>query len=178
MAYLNITSKEDLTFAPFPTTARTAHNCTMDPLSITSGIIEAARLAGEVQAAFEEKRKFPGDENEQLLQIHDIVAGLQSALDHLVRQIMKADRSMISSPTLARIQAALNELMDTLKDALGLMLRHTPTEWKVSLKKLMRYRGTRAAEEIMDKLDGQRINLDSLMLLMSSEETQANMDAM
>ena len=143
----------------------------MGPLSITSSIIEAARLAGEVQAAFEEKRKSSGDEIEQLLQVRYVVARLQSALDDLVRQIMQADRTMISSQTLARMQAVLGELMNTLKDALGLMLRHTPAEWRVSFKKLMRYWGTGTAEEIRDKLNDQRNNLDALMVLISSEET-------
>jgi septal ring factor EnvC (AmiA/AmiB activator) len=88
----------------------------MDPLSITSSLIPAAKLAGKVLVAIDAV-DVPKELKTSLSRIRADVAALQMLLDILAQDIMQADRTMLSSQTqtIAVIQPALMDLTHTLQ---------------------------------------------------------------
>ncbi|KAH8632680.1 hypothetical protein IG631_11314 [Alternaria alternata] len=147
-----------------------AHDSNVDPLSITGSLITAAQLAGETQTLLEASKR----PSSLLSQVRLRVVELRNILDVLAQDIMRADRTMFSSQTIAVTQPVLMKMMEIFQNLLKIIRRSHSAESQQPHRRIARHRDKASLQQISEELYHQRILLDDLVRLITSESVKAS----
>ncbi|CAN9141913.1 unnamed protein product [Alternaria alternata] len=135
----------------------------MDPLSITSSLINSAQIAGEAQTLLDASK----ESSSALSRIRFRVAALRNMLDILAQDIMRADRTMFSSQTIDVAQPVLMRLSETLQNLLKIIQRSHLAESQKPHRRLLRIRDEASLQEISEELDQQESTLHTVVTLIT-----------